>query len=85
MPAGNAYRVDADALAALGSRLVVAVGADSGEQLAARCGRSVAARLGLPATELPGDHAGFLGGEFGQYGEPDAFAAELRAILAGRS
>jgi hypothetical protein len=28
-----------------------------------------------------GDHGGFLGGEYGQTGEPDAFAATLREVL----
>jgi hypothetical protein len=26
-------------------------------------------------------HAGFLGGEYGQAGEPDSFAAKLREVL----
>jgi pimeloyl-ACP methyl ester carboxylesterase len=81
MPSCNAYVPDTDALAALGSRLVIAVGAGSGEQIAARGGRSVAEAVGVPVTEFPGDHAAFLGGEFGQYGEPDAFAAKLREVL----
>jgi hypothetical protein len=29
----------------------------------------------------PVDHGGFLGGEYGQTGEPDAFAAKLRDVL----
>jgi hypothetical protein len=33
------------------------------------------------AGHLPGDHGGFLGGEYGQTGEPDAFAATLREVL----
>lgn len=75
------YRPDAAALEQLGDRLVVAVGATSGQTLAARAGRSVAEVLGRPVTVLPGDHGGFLGGEFGQTGEPDAFAAALRVLL----
>jgi hypothetical protein len=31
---------------------------------------------------FPSDHGGFLGGEYGQMGEPDAFAAKLREVLA---
>ena len=30
---------------------------------------------------FPSDHGGFLGGEYGQTGEPDAFAAKLREVL----
>ena len=50
--------------------------------MAARGGRSVAAEVGIPVTDFAGGHAGFLGGEFGQMGEPEAFAADLRAALA---
>ena len=32
---------------------------------------------------LLGDHGGFLGGEYGQSGEPDAFAATLHQVLVG--
>ncbi len=35
------------------------------------------------STVFPGDHAGFLGGEYGQTGAPDAFAARLREVLGG--
>jgi hypothetical protein len=30
---------------------------------------------------FPSDHAGFLGGEYGQTGDPDAFAAKLAEVL----
>ncbi len=82
MPDCNAYEPDVEALAALGDRLVVAVGVESGQQMAARGGRSVAEAVGVPVTEYPSDHGGFLGGEYGQQGDPDAFAAALRASLA---
>ena len=81
MPSCNAYEPDVAALAALGSRLVIAVGVESGQQLAARGGRSVAEAVGLPVTEFPSNHAGFLGGEYGQQGDPEAFAAALHAAL----
>jgi hypothetical protein len=82
MPACNELEVDAESLAALGDRVVIAVGAESGDTLAARGGRAVAGRLGLAVTEFPSHHAGFLGGEHGQRGDPDGFAARLRAVLA---
>jgi hypothetical protein len=44
---------------------------------------AVAERLGTEPVIFAGDHAGFLGGEYGQTGEPDAFAATLRTVLAG--
>jgi hypothetical protein len=45
--------------------------------------RAVAARLGVAPVTFPGDHGGFMGGEYGQAGEPDAFAATLREVLNG--
>ena len=35
-----------------------------------------------PPSIFPSDHGGFLGGEYGQAGDPDAFAAKLREVLA---
>src|SRR2546429_5374500 len=74
----NAYRHDFDALRAAPTRIVIGVGAKSGQQLACRTGAAVAGRLGIATVTFPGDHGGFLGGEYGQTGEPDAFAATLR-------
>jgi hypothetical protein len=31
---------------------------------------------------FPGGHGGFLGGEFGYEGDPDAFAVTLREVLS---
>jgi pimeloyl-ACP methyl ester carboxylesterase len=81
MPSCNEYTPDVEKLKALGSNLIIAAGVESGQQLAARGGRSVAAALGIEATEYPSNHGGFLGGEFGQKGDPDAFAAALRKSL----
>lgn len=77
----NAYEHDFKALRAASTRIVLGVGADSGETLAARGARAVAERIGVEPTEFPGDHAGFLGGEYGQTGKPDEFAAALREVL----
>lgn len=77
----NAFEPEVEALRALGDRLIIGVGVQSGQQIAARGARSVAGTLGLPITDFPGDHTGFLGGEYGYHGEPDAFAATLRAVL----
>lgn len=82
LPSCNEYEVDAEALAALKERLVIAVGAASGNALAARGGRTVAEHLGLPVTVFPGDHGGFSGGEYGQpAGDPQGFAAKLLTVL----
>lgn len=77
----NAYRHDFDALKAASTRVLVAVGAESSEELAARAGRAVAARLGIDPVVFPSHHGGFLGGEYGQAGDPDAFAAKLHEVL----
>lgn len=72
---------DLGALRGAGCRIVLAVGAESGESLAARAPRAIAEQTGLPLVELPGDHGGFLGGEYGQTGKPTEFATALRALL----
>jgi len=78
------YEFDFDALRAAPTRIVIAVGTGSEGQMARRGGEGVAERLGLDVTIFPGDHAAFLGGEYGMTGEPDAFGAALREVLAGR-
>jgi len=75
------YEPDFDALRAAPTTIVVATGEESGRELARRGGDAVAERLGLTAVEFPGGHAGFLGGEYGQTGQPDEFAARLREVL----
>ena len=79
----NYYRHDFDAVRAAPTRVVIGVGAKSGDQLPGRAAVAVADRLGTAPVTFPGDHGGFLGGEYGQTGEPDAFAATLREVLAG--
>ncbi|MFI6321484.1 alpha/beta fold hydrolase [Nonomuraea sp. NPDC050556] len=77
------YQHDFDALRAASTRIVIAVGAESDGEMACRGGLGVAERLGLTPATYPSGHAGFLGGEFGQTGDPDGFAAALRASLDG--
>jgi pimeloyl-ACP methyl ester carboxylesterase len=77
------YRPDLDALRATSTRIVAARGAGSGQTMAARGADAVAAALGTEPVVFPGDHAGFVGGEYGGQGEPDAFAARLREVLDG--
>jgi hypothetical protein len=45
----------------------------------------VAERLGTAPVTFPSDHGGFLGGEYGQMGDPDGFAAKLREVLASEA
>jgi pimeloyl-ACP methyl ester carboxylesterase len=77
----NAYEHDFAALRSASTAITIGVGAASGDILPARAGREVAERLGTEVVEFPGDHGGFLGGEYGQTGEPDAFAEKLRDVL----
>jgi pimeloyl-ACP methyl ester carboxylesterase len=76
------YLPDFDALRAASTRIVMAAGAESDGQLASRAAVTIAERLGTSPVIFPGDHGGFFGGEYGQMGEPDAFAATLREVLS---
>ena len=62
-----------------------AAGEESEGQMASRGAFAVAERLGTKPVIFPGDHGGFLGGEYGQTGQPDAFAAKLREVLTARA
>ncbi|GAB3403367.1 alpha/beta fold hydrolase [Flindersiella endophytica] len=79
------YEHDFDALRAASTRIVLAAGVASEGELANRGAHAVAARLGTTAVAFPSDHGGFLGGEYGQTGDPDGFAAALREVLGRRS
>ena len=76
------YEPDFDALRATSTRIVMAAGVESEGQLAYRGALAAAERLGQVMVSFPSDHGGFLGGEYGQAGDPDAFAAKLRGVLA---
>ena len=82
--AAPAYRPDFEALASAPTRVVIAVGTESQELLTGRTSVATARALGQEATVFPSHHGGFLGGEFGQSGEPAAFAAKLREVLDSR-
>ena len=75
------YEPDFDALRAAPTRIVVAAGAESEGEMANRGAYAVAERLGQDTVVFPSNHGGFLGGEYGQTGDPDAFAAKLRDVL----
>lgn len=82
MISGTHYEPDFDALRAASTRIVVAAGAESEGEFTHRAALAVAERLETDAEIFPSHHGGFLGGEFGQQGEPEAFAARLREVLA---
>jgi pimeloyl-ACP methyl ester carboxylesterase len=72
---------DVRAVAGAPTRVVVGVGEESTGQMAARSATALAERLGRAPVVFPGGHGGFLGGEYGQAGRPEPFAAALRAVL----
>ena len=78
------FEPDVDALRAASTRIVLAAGAESEGELADGGAHAVAERLGTTPVVFPSHHGGFLGGEHGQTGEPEAFAARLREVLAAR-
>jgi pimeloyl-ACP methyl ester carboxylesterase len=79
------YEPAFDALRAGSTKIVMAAGVGSEGEMANRGAHAVAERLGTDVVVFPSDHAGFLGGEYGQTGDPDAFAAKLRDVLASAS
>jgi pimeloyl-ACP methyl ester carboxylesterase len=79
------YQPDFDALRATSTRIVMAAGSESEGEMAHRGAEAVAERLGTKPVTFPDGHGGFLGGEYGQTGKPDEFAAKLREVLAANA
>jgi pimeloyl-ACP methyl ester carboxylesterase len=77
----TSYRPDVDALASARTRVVIAVGEESEGTFTGRASVATAGLLGQEATVFPSHHGGFLGGEFGYAGQPEAFAHRLRQVL----
>jgi pimeloyl-ACP methyl ester carboxylesterase len=77
------YQHDFAALRGASTRIVLAVGAESANLITGRAAVAVAQRLGTEPVTFPGGHDGFLGGEYGRTGAPEAFAATLREVLTG--
>lgn len=75
------YVPDLAALKAAPTRIVVAVGEESLKVYTGRTAIALAEQLGQQATVFPSHHGGFMGGEFGYAGQPEAFAAKLREVL----
>ena len=75
------YEPDLEALQAAPTRLVVAVGEESMRVYTGRTATALAEQLGQETTVFPSHHGGFMGGEFGYAGQPEAFAAKLREVL----
>jgi hypothetical protein len=78
---GTHYEPDFDALSAASTRIVLAAGAESEGEMPNRGAHAVAEKLGTEVVVFPSHHGGFLGGEYGYAGDPDAFAEKLREVL----
>jgi hypothetical protein len=77
----SSYHPDVDKLAAAPTRIVIAVGEESGNAFTGRTSVATAQLLGQQATVFPSHHGGFLGGDSGYAGQPEAFARRLREVL----
>ncbi len=75
------YRPDVAAIAAAPTRVVFAVGVESRDTVTGRCAIATAEMFGQEAVVFPSHHGGFMDGEFGYAGQPEAFAALLRIVL----
>ncbi len=73
--ASNAAPARCAALRAASTRIVVGAGATSTGQLPNRTAIALAAELGTPVVEFPGDHGGFLA-------SPGPFADVLDQVLS---
>jgi len=77
----SSYRPDVDALTTAPTRIVIAVGEESMGTFTGRTSVATAELLGQRAAVFPSHHGGFMGGEFGYPGQPEAFARRLREVL----
>ena len=72
------FQPDMAALRSGDPRVVIGVGATSGEEVARRSAVALAERLGTAPATFPGDHGGFMA-------DPSAFATTLRKTLSDGS
>jgi hypothetical protein len=77
----SGWQPDVDALRTTPVRVVLALGKESSGTMPARAAEATALALGQQTVAFPGGHGGFFGGEFGQQGDPEAFAVTLREVL----
>jgi pimeloyl-ACP methyl ester carboxylesterase len=77
----SSYRPDTGRLLATPTRIVIAVGEESTGTFTGRTAVATAEALGQQANVFPSHHGGFMGGEFGYAGQPEAFARKLHAVL----
>lgn len=76
------YHVDAEELGGAQSRVVVAAGIESRNQVPGRAAAELAKTLGTELVMFPSHHGGFNGGEGPYAGKPEEFAEKLREVFA---
>ncbi|MEP7379461.1 MAG: alpha/beta hydrolase [Chloroflexota bacterium] len=81
MVALTSFEPDIAAIKTSPTRVVIAAGEDEEGTMANRGAYGVAKQLGSDVVTFPGGHGGFLGGEYGQMGKPDEFAAKLHEVI----
>ena len=69
------YQPPVEVLSWGGPRVIVAVGAASGAEIARRSAEALAERLETPPAVFPGDHGGFMA-------DPAAFATTIQQLLS---
>jgi pimeloyl-ACP methyl ester carboxylesterase len=79
----SSYRLDAAAVTAAPTRIVVAVAEESGDTFTGRTTRATAELLGQQAVVFPSHHGGFVTSEGPYAGQPEAFGRRLREVLDG--
>jgi pimeloyl-ACP methyl ester carboxylesterase len=75
------FHVDPHALGGAPARIVVAAGMESRHQVPGRAAAELAKLLRTDLVMFPSHHGGFVGGEGGYAGQPEAFADTLRDVL----
>jgi len=81
----SGYQPDFDSLAAAPARIVIAVGEESMGTFTGRTSEATAELMGRQPAVFPSHHGGFIGGESGYAGQPEAFARRLREVLNGEN
>ena len=75
------YRPDVDALTAAPTRVLLAVGEETGDTFTGRTTRAFAEHLGQDVVVFPGGHGGFAAEDAPWPGQAKAFAVRLREVL----
>jgi pimeloyl-ACP methyl ester carboxylesterase len=76
------YRPDLQALTAAPTRVLLAVGEETGDTFTGRTTRALAEQLGQDVVVFPGGHGGFAAEDAPWPGQATAFAVRLREVLA---